>query len=62
MRVETTDGRVLGVVVAPIYEPSARWDLPRALAVRADVGELTVELDAIVEVDLGSGRLVVDGV
>src|SRR5262245_1275154 len=59
MRVEDSEGRTLGRVLAPIYEFSARWDRPTALDVESPDGSLTVPLDWIAEVDEARRRVIV---
>jgi len=58
MRVEAGDSLV-GVVVAPLYEFSARWDRPWALSVRTDSGAAIVRMETIEEVRPDEGRIVV---
>ena len=56
-RVEGPDGFV-GVVTGVVYEFSARWDRPSALAVRGDRGKaLSVPLRAIADVSEDEGRV-----
>ena len=59
-RVEDENGRLIGHVVAPVYEPSARWDRPRALAVRGATGVAEIPLSQIARVDTAGGRIVVE--
>jgi hypothetical protein len=59
-RVEDENGRLIGHVAAPVYEPSARWDRPRALAVRGPAGDAEVALVAVARVDVEGGRIVVE--
>ena len=56
LRAETSTG-IVGHVVAPLYDFSARWDRPRALAVRGPPGIVEVELDAIERIDAAQGRI-----
>ncbi len=58
MRVETAAGLV-GVVVAPLYEFSARWDRPWALSVRTDDGAAIVRMESIETVIASEGRIIV---
>jgi hypothetical protein len=58
MRVEAAD-RLVGVVVAPLYEFSARWDRPWALSVRTDTGAAIVRMETIEAVYPEEGRIVV---
>ncbi len=55
-RVDGPEGLV-GVVVSVVYEPSARWDRPSALAVRGRGGEVLVPIDSIARVDPAEGRI-----
>ncbi len=57
-RVEDEHGRLIGQVVAPVYEPSARWDRPRALAVRGAAGEIEVAVTEIASVEVAGQRIV----
>ena len=50
MRVDGPDGPI-GVVVAPIYEPSARWDRPLGLVVEGPGGKVRVPIEAVKSVD-----------
>ena len=59
-RVEEEDGRLIGHVVAPVYEPSARWDRPRALAVRSATAVVEIPLSGIARADTLDGRIVVE--
>jgi hypothetical protein len=59
MQVEALDGLV-GRVVEPLYRHSARWDRPWALAVRGELGLLTVPVEAIASVDRAAGRVRLD--
>lgn len=56
MRVDGPDGP-LGVVVAPIYEPSARWDRPLGLVVQGPRGEVRVPIESVGSVDRADRRL-----
>ena len=56
MRVDGPDGP-LGVVVAPIYEPSARWDRPLGLVVQGPLGEVRVPIESVGSVDRADRRL-----
>jgi hypothetical protein len=58
MRVEGPDGLV-GFVVAPLYEFSARWDRPWGLSVRNDGGASIIRMDAIETVVPEERRIVV---
>ena len=58
MRVEAA-GTLVGLVVAPLYEFSARWDRPWALSVRTDAGAAIVRMEAIDTVLPGEGRIIV---
>ena len=50
----------IGVVVAVMYDHSARWDAPRGLRVRGATGaELIITADAIADVDAARGSLVI---
>lgn len=56
-RVEGPDGFV-GFVSGVVYEFSARWDRPTALAVRGDRGKaLSVPIRAIADVSEDDGRV-----
>jgi hypothetical protein len=44
-------GGELGVVLVPLYGPSARWDRPWALSVRGPDGMITVPISSVVSVD-----------
>jgi hypothetical protein len=58
-RVEDPDGHV-GVVVAVVYDPSARWDRPSGFTVRtATGGALTIALEDVEDVLASEGRLLV---
>lgn len=59
MIVEGPDGFV-GRVVEPLYEHSARWDRPWALAVRGEHGVVSVPMDAIASVDATEARIRLD--
>ena len=59
-RIQDENGRLIGDVVAPVYEPSARWDRPRALAVRMRDGVVEVPLSRIASVDSDDCRITVD--
>ncbi len=51
----------VGVVVAVVYEHSARWDAPHGLKVRGGGGTTFVTpLDAVTAVDVAAGRISVD--
>ena len=56
MRVDGPDGPI-GVVVSPIYEPSARWDRPLGLVVEGPGGEVRVPIEAVGSVDRAGRRL-----
>jgi len=56
MRVDGPDGPI-GVVVAPIYEPSARWDRPWGLVVEGPRGTVRVPIESIRSVDADGRRL-----
>ena len=56
MRVDGPDGPI-GVAVAPIYEPSARWDHPLGLIVEGPGGEVRVPIEAVGSVDRAGRRL-----
>ncbi len=58
MRVETAD-ELVGEVLAPLYEFSARWDRPWGLSVRTESGAAIVRMDAIESVDADAGRILV---
>jgi hypothetical protein len=58
MRVEAADSLV-GFVVAPLYEFSARWDRPWALSVRTDAGAAIVRMEAIERVIPDEKRIIV---
>ncbi len=58
-RVEDENGRLIGHVVAPVYEPSARWDRPRALATRSATAVVEIPLLQIAQVKAADGRIVV---
>jgi hypothetical protein len=58
MRVEAADGLV-GIVVTPLYEFSARWDRPWALSVRTDDGAAIVRMETIETVLPDEGRIIV---
>jgi hypothetical protein len=58
-RVEDEDGRLIGHVVTPVYEPSARWDRPRALATRSATAVVEISLSQIARVKADAGRIVV---
>jgi hypothetical protein len=58
-RVEDENGRLIGDVVAPVYEPSARWDRPRALATRTATGVVEISLLQIARVNAADGRILV---
>lgn len=58
MRVETADGLV-GEILTPLYEFSARWDRPWGLSVRTESGATIVRMDAIESVDAEAGRILV---
>ena len=48
----------IGVVVAVMYDHSARWDAPRGLRVRRGGGAESVALlDSIIHVDAARGRI-----
>ena len=57
-RVDGPDG-VVGHIVGPIYDFSARWDCPRALAVRTPRGTTEVELGSVDRVEVRERRIVV---
>lgn len=59
MHVEDQDGEVIGTVVAPVYEHSARWDRPVALEVHSPAGSVTVPIDWVTHVDESSRRVVI---
>ncbi|MDQ4027741.1 MAG: hypothetical protein M3214_06790 [Actinomycetota bacterium] len=59
-RVEDEDGRLIGHVLTPVYEPSARWDRPRALAVRTAAAVVEVPLSQIASVDPDDSRIAID--
>ena len=59
MHVEDQDGHEIGIVRAPIYEHSARWDRPAALDVQAPDGSVTVPLEWVAHVDESARRVVV---
>ena len=58
MRVETAD-ELVGEVLTPLYEFSARWDRPWGLSVRTESGATIVRMDAIESVDAEAGRILV---
>jgi hypothetical protein len=58
-RVEDEQGRLIGHVVAPVYEPSARWDRPRALATRSATDVVEIPLLQIARVKAADGQIVV---
>jgi hypothetical protein len=58
MRVEAAD-TLVGFVVAPLYEFSARWDRPWALSVRTDAGAAIVRMEAIDTVLPDERRIIV---
>jgi hypothetical protein len=55
LRVEGPTG-VVGHVICPVYDFSARWDRPRALAVKGAHGVVEVPLD---RVEPGEGRILI---
>ena len=58
-RVEDPEGQV-GIVVAVIYDPSARWDKPSGFTVRTTTGAVvTIPLEDIEDVLASEGRLLV---
>jgi hypothetical protein len=58
LRVEGPAG-LIGHVIAPVYDFSARWDRPRALAVKGAHGVVEVELEAVERVELREGRILI---
>jgi hypothetical protein len=57
LRVDGPNGTV-GHVIAPVYDFSARWDRPRALAVRSPRGVVELELAEIERVEVRERRIV----
>ena len=58
MHVETAD-ELVGEVLTPLYEFSARWDRPWGLSVRTDSGATIVRMETIESVDADAGRILV---
>jgi hypothetical protein len=58
MRVETAE-ELVGEVLTPLYEFSARWDRPWGLSVRTKTGAAIVRMEAIESVDAEAGRILV---
>ncbi len=58
MRVEAA-GELVGEVLTPLYEFSARWDRPWGLSVRTDSGATIVRMETIESVDAEAGRIFV---
>jgi hypothetical protein len=56
MRVDGPEGPI-GVIVRPIYEPSARWDRPWGLAVEGPRGTVRIPIDSVSSVDTTNRRL-----
>ncbi len=58
--VEGPDGFV-GTVLRALYEPSARWDRPSGLLVRAAEGAVIVPMDRVETVHVSEGRIGLTG-
>jgi len=56
MRVDGPEGPI-GVVVAPIYEPSARWDRPWGFVIEGPRGPVRMPIESIDSVDADERRL-----
>lgn len=50
-------GVVVGRVLSPLYDFSARWDCPRALAVKSPSGLVEVRLEDVQTVEPVAGRI-----